>query len=49
MKAIGILAIVTVVLAIIVLSIWVRFEAPCSLFSFAPVKDIPGRCLMQGK
>jgi hypothetical protein len=36
-------------IAVIGLGIWLRAAAPCSLWSMAPAKDMPGRCVMGGK
>lgn len=34
-------------LAVLVLgSLWVQAEAPCSWFGLTPAKDVPARCLM---
>lgn len=32
--------------ALLVGGVWIRTSAPCSWWSWQPVKDVPARCLM---
>ena len=35
------------ILAIIALGIWFRVAADCSVFQYAPIKDVPARCIIK--
>ena len=43
MKAIAGIAFV---LVLVVGSVWMHFAAPCSVYKYHTVKDVPARCLM---
>lgn len=40
---------VAVLILVIGGGIWMRTSGPCSLWSWAPAKEVPARCFMVGK
>jgi hypothetical protein len=40
---------VLVALSLLGFGVWARVAGPCSLWSWAPAKEVPARCFMEGK
>jgi uncharacterized protein (DUF983 family) len=40
------IALLSIAALLVSVGIWARVSAPCSAWSWAPVKDVPARCLM---
>lgn len=43
------LLLAVVMVALLGFGLWARVSGPCSLWSWFPAKDIPGRCIMGDK
>lgn len=36
-------------LVVLIAGAWLQISGPCWLWSYSPAKNVPGRCVMEGK